>query len=98
MKLEKYLMKLKDIRFKYGITPVGLLLLSQYVEESKRGEVTIMNLVEDSPHASPATAHKYLKALIRQKVLAMQDTTDGRRKLLVKGKKYEELEKFVGSC
>lgn len=99
MKLEKYLEKLKNIQYKYGVAPVGLLILDQFLEANKvEDEVTIMNIIENSPHASQATVHKYLHALLDKKILAMQGTTDGRKKVLVKGKKFEEFEKFVGGC
>lgn len=99
MKLEKYVAKLKMIQFKYGIPPIGLLILNQVLEGLKaEDEVTITSIIESSPHASQATTHKYLHALIKQKILAMEGTTDGRKKILVKGKKFEELDKFVGGC
>lgn len=97
MKLEKYVAKLKMIQFKYGISPMCLLILNQFLEaEKQEDEVTIMNIIETNPHASQATTHKYLHTLIKQKILAMEGTTDGRKKILVKGKKFEELDKFVG--
>lgn len=99
MKLDKYLEKLKNIQYKYGIAPVGLLILGQFLEAEKtEDEVTIMNIIEHSPHASQATVHKYLHALLDKKILAMQKTTDARKKILVKGKKFEEFENFVGGC
>lgn len=97
MKIEKYVAKLKDIQFKFGVSPMCLLILNQFLEaDKKEDEVTIMDILETNPHASPATTHKYLKTLIKQKILVMQGTTDGRKKVLVKGKKFEELDKFVG--
>lgn len=99
MKLDKYVTKLKEIQFKYGVSPMCLLILGQFLEaDKKEDEVTIMNIIERSPHASPATIHKYLHTLLDKKILVMQGTTDGRKKVLARGKKFEELEKFVGSC
>lgn len=99
MKLDKYVAKLKGIQFKYGVSPMCLLILGQFLEAEKAGdEVTIMHIIENSPHASQATIHKYLHTLVDRKVLAMQKTTDARKKVLVRGKKFDELDKFVGSC
>ena len=96
MKLDKYVAKLKEIQFKFGISPMCLLILNQFLEADKtENEVTIMNIIETNPHASQATTHKYLQTLIKQKVLVMQGTTDGRKKILVRGKKFDELNKFV---
>lgn len=97
MKLDKYVAKLKMIQFKFGVSPMCLLILNQFLEaEKQEDEVTIMNILETNPHASPATTHKYLQTLIKQKILVMQGTTDGRKKILVRGKKFDELDKFVG--
>lgn len=99
MKLEKYVAKLKGIKAKYGIAPIGLLILNQVLEGLKSDEeVTITSIIASSPHASQATTHKYLHALLDKKILAMEGATDGRKKLLVKGKRFDELDKFIGSC
>jgi len=97
VKLEKYVSKLKEIQYKFGVSPMCLLILNQFLEAGKGGdEVTIMDILETNPHASQATTHKYLHVLLEKKILAMQGTTDGRKKVLVRGKKFEELDKFVG--
>lgn len=99
MKLDKYVAKLKGIQFKYGVSPMCLLILNQFLEaEEVEEEVTIMHIIENSPHASQATIHKYLHVLLDRKVLALQKTTDARKKILVRGKKFDELDKFIGSC
>ena len=99
MKLDKYVAKLKDIQFKFGVSPMCLLILNQVLDKAKTSdEVTIMNIIETNPHASQATTHKHLQTLIRQKVLIMQGTTDGRKKVLVKGKRFDDLAKFVAEA
>jgi hypothetical protein len=99
VKLEKYVAKLKEVQFKFGIPPIGLLILNQVLEGLKtEDEVTITSIIESSPHASQATTHKYLHALLDKKILAMHGTTDGRKKILMKGKRYEDLDKFIGGC
>jgi hypothetical protein len=98
MKLDKFLNKVKLIDDKYRLKPFSLLLLNHVIEHNKKGEVTIMQVLEDFPHTSPMTTHKLLKELIGKKILAMQSGKDGRKKELVKGTKYEDLSKLVAEA
>jgi hypothetical protein len=98
VKLEKFLNKVKLVDDKYRLKPINLLLLNHVLEEYKKGEVTIMQILEEFPYTSPATTHKLLKELIAKKVLAMRGGKDGRTKELVKGTKYEDLSKLVAEA
>jgi hypothetical protein len=98
MKLDKFLNKVKLIDDKYRLKPFSLLLLNHVIEHNKKGEVTIMQVLEDFPHTSPMTTHKLLKELIAKKILAVGTNLDGRKKELVKGNKWEDLAKLVSEA
>jgi hypothetical protein len=96
MKLDKFANRVKAVNDKYKIHPMALMLLDFVLEESKQGEVTIMNTLEGFWRvSSPVTTRKYLRQLTDKKILAIRKA-DGRTKELVKGSKYEELENFLG--
>jgi hypothetical protein len=76
---------------------MSLLLLHQVHEGWKKGDVTIMDIIFNNPMASQATAHKYLQVLIKKKILEVNSTADGRKKLLCIGNKYDELKNYIGS-
>jgi hypothetical protein len=98
MKLEKFLNKVKLIDDKYRLKPFSLLLLNHVIEHNKKGEVTIMQVLEDFPYTSPMTTHKLLKELIAKKILAVGSNLDGRKKELVKGTKWDDLAKLVSEA
>jgi hypothetical protein len=98
MKLDKFANRVKAVNDKYKIHPMALMLLDFILEESKKGEVTIMNILEGFWRvSSPVTTRKYLKQLTDKKVLAIHKA-DGRTKEIVKGSKYDELENFLSEA
>ena len=95
MKLDRFANRVKAVNDKYKIHPMALMLLDFILAEGKKGEVTIMNILEGFWRvSSPVTTRKYLKQLTDKKVLEI-DKVDGRTKLIVKGSKYDEMEKFI---
>lgn len=96
MKADKVLNKIKVAQDKYGIDPLGLLILEYVISEWRAGDVTIMNILTDFWRSSRATTHKYLKVLLDKKILcAKQSKEDGRKKLVLKGTKYDEFISFL---
>jgi hypothetical protein len=98
VKLDKFANRVKAVNDKYKISPMAFMLLDFILEESKKGEVTIMNILEGFWRvSSPVTTRKYLKQLTDRKVLSIHKV-DGRSKEIVKGSKYDELEKFLSEA
>jgi hypothetical protein len=96
MKLDKFVNKIKVVQDKYKIEPMSLLLLDFVLEESKKGEVTIMKILDGFWRVSShVTTKRHLNSLIDKKVLKIYYPADGRKKEIVKGSKYDELEKFI---
>jgi hypothetical protein len=99
VKLDKFVNRVKAVQDKYKIEPMSLLLLDFVLEESKKGEVTIMQILEGFWRvSSPVTTKRHLDALIDKKVLKIHYPEDGRKKEIIKGSKYEELEKFISEA
>lgn len=99
MKIEMLSDFVGEMDYLYKIGLDELLLLSFVVNLIKKnGEVTITALLNAYPFASLATTHARMKRLIKSEMLAMEiEVSDGRIKKLVKGKKYEDLVKFLRS-
>lgn len=99
MKLEMLTDFVDELKYLYKMDLSELLLLSYVVNAIKKnGEVTIMNILQNYPFSSQMTTHGRIKHLIKQEMLAKEiEVNDGRIKKLVKGKKYEDLVKFLRS-
>lgn len=91
MKLDKLAAAMREARASFGLDMTDLLILDDVVQTRKRmGEVTIMEVVDSSSAASPATVHERIKRLcgegflrkdphpnnLRVRVLSTDDTYD----------------------
>ena len=96
MKADKLIAKVKGAQDKYGVDPTSLLIVDYVMENWKSGEVTIMNLLEGFWRTSPATTHTYFKKLVVKKIfIAKQSKEDGRRKIILKGAKFDEFISYL---
>jgi DNA-binding MarR family transcriptional regulator len=94
MKFDKFVMKLKGTKDKFGLNPFEVIILDEVI---RKGEVTIMALLDEFWRTSPATTHKHIKNLISRKMLKLEvSPTDGRVKVLKEGCKFKELAKYLG--
>ena len=69
MKLEKFLEAHHLLVGKYRLPPMAVLMLSMVADKWQTDEVTITDMINNNPHASQATAHKYIHLLIKKKIL-----------------------------
>lgn len=93
MKLDKLAEGLRAVMHKFDIDATDLLLLNDILTLKKeRGERTIMETIEASKLASPATIHARIKKLTARKLLVkVIDESNLRYKRLETGPAYESL-------
>jgi predicted MarR family transcription regulator len=91
MKLEKLSEAVRAART-WGLDPIDVLLLARVHEQIKAKEpVTIMQLVNNSDAASPATNHARVKRLCAEGFLKKVECTKSlRHKVLEKGDQFDE--------
>lgn len=97
MKLEKLAAAISAVKA-YKLDAIDIVILDE-VMRTKRvaGEVTIMEIVDNSTAASPATVHARIKALTNKKLLQKtQHSTNLSYKILEKGTQYDDLVKILG--
>ena len=70
-------------------------MLSMVADKWQTDEVTITDMINNNPHASQATAHKYIHLLIKKKILDVYTPADGRVKWLQAGTKYNEIQNLL---
>lgn len=92
MKLEKLSEAIRSARAHWDLDAIDLLLLAQIAEQMKAKEpVTIMQLVESSDAASPATNHARIKTLCKRNYLKKVESTESLRyKVLEKGDRFDK--------
>jgi len=94
MKFDKFMLKLKGVQVKFGISAIDLIIIDDVA--SSKEKVTIMGFLEGFWRTSPVTTHNAIKALAKKKLLKITvDPEDGRVKLLTVGEKYNDLVKYV---
>lgn len=94
MKFDKFMLKLKGVQVKFGISAIDLIIIDDVA--SSKEKVTIMGFLDGFWRTSPVTTHNAIKALAKKKLLKITvDPEDGRVKLLTVGEKYNDLVKYV---
>lgn len=94
MKFDKFMLKLKGVQVKFGISAIDLIIIDDVA--SSKEKVTIMSFLDGFWRTSPVTTHNAIKALAKKKLLKITvDPEDGRVKLLTVGEKYNDLVKYV---
>lgn len=96
MKLKDFIVIDKEMTAKFAINMDELHLLSFIVLAWEKEVVTITLLLEQYADASPATTHKRLYGLLRNKILKKTvHENDSRIKILEKGERFNDLVKFL---
>lgn len=98
MKLDKLASALITMRSEYGLDATDLMVLDE-VMRTKRvaGEVTIMEIVDKSKAASPATVHSRIKLLCDMDLLQKTPHhTNLSYRMLDKGPEFDRLTKILG--
>ena len=98
MKLDKLASALSLMRSEYGLDATDLMVLDE-VMRTKRvaGEVTIMEIVDKSKAASPATVHARIKLLCDMDLLKKSPHhTNLSYRMLDKGPQFDHLTKILG--
>jgi hypothetical protein len=98
MKLDKLASALSSMRSEYGLDATDLMVLDE-VMRTKRvaGEVTIMEIVDKSKAASPATVHARIKLLCDMDLLKKSPHhTNLSYRMLDKGPEFDRLTKILG--
>lgn len=92
MKLEKLSEAMRVARNHWDLDTIDLLLLARIAEQMKAKEqVTIMQLVDGSDAASPATNHARVKSLCKRGYLKkVESETSLRYKVLEKGDRFDK--------
>lgn len=98
MRLDKLASALGSMRKEYGLDATDLMVLDE-VMRTKRvaGEVTIMEIVDKSKAASPATVHARIKLLCDMDLLKKSPHhTNLSYRMLDKGPEFDRLTKILG--
>ena len=98
MRLDKLASALSAVRSAYGLDATDLMVLDE-VMRTKRvaGEVTIMEIVDKSKAASPATVHARIKLLCEMDLLQKKPHhTNLSYRMLDKGPEFDRLTKILG--
>lgn len=98
MRLDKLASALSSMRKEYGLDATDLMVLDE-VMRTKRvaGEVTIMEIVDKSKAASPATVHARIKLLCDMDLLKKSPHhTNLSYRMLDKGPEFDRLTKILG--
>ena len=98
MRLDKLASALSSMRKEYGLDATDLMVLDE-VMRTKRvaGEVTIMEIVDKSKAASPATVHARIKLLCDMDLLKKSPHhTNLSYRMLDKGPQFDHLTKILG--
>lgn len=92
MKLEKLSEAMRLARKHWDLDAIDLLLLAQIAQQMKDKEsVTIMQLVDSSDAASPATNHARIKSLCKRNYLKKVESQESLRyKVLEKGDRFDK--------
>lgn len=92
MKLEKLSEAIRLARAHWDLDAIDLLLLAQIAEQMQaKKPVTIMQLVDTSDAASPATNHARIKTLCKRNYLKKVESPDSlRHKVLEKGARFDK--------
>jgi len=92
MKLEKLSEAMRLARDHWDLDAIDLLLLAQIAQQMKDKEsVTIMQLVDSSDAASPATNHARIKSLCKRNYLKKVESQESLRyKVLEKGDRFDK--------
>lgn len=93
MKLSKLALAISNVRSAYGVDGTDLLVLNEVMQAKHyAGEVTIMEIVDKSKAASPATIHARIKILCAKQILVkVEQATNLRLRMLEKGPEYDKL-------
>ena len=99
MKLEKLSEAMRLARDHWDLDAIDLLLLARIAEQIKAKEsVTIMQLVDSSDAASPATNHARIKSLCKRNYLKKVESQESLRyKVLEKGDRFDKFLVDLGS-
>jgi hypothetical protein len=88
---------LRKINKSYGLDMTDLIILDDVAQRKRKGQVTIMEIVETSEAASPATVHARIKNMCASMVLKKQlDETNLRLRTLDFGPTYHQMVEEVG--
>lgn len=98
MKLEKMAVALRKINTSYGLDMTDLIILDDIAQKKKHnGQVTIMEIVETSSAASPATVHARIKRMCEGRTLhKIIDDSNLRLRMLDFGPTYHQMVEEVG--
>jgi predicted transcriptional regulator len=85
------------MRQDFGLDAIDVMVLDEVLRLKKSGgEVTIMEIVDRSSVASPATVHARIKSLCEKDILVkVEHKSNMRYKMLEKGPRYLELTKAL---
>lgn len=97
MKLEKLAEALARVRNDFGMDATDVMVLDEVLRLKKSGgEVTIMEIVDRSSVASPATVHARIKSLCEKDILMkVEHRSNMRYKMLEKGPQYPAFTKAL---
>ena len=97
MKMDKLATALRTINKSYGLDMTDLIILDDVAQKKRKGQVTIMEIVETSEAASPATVHARIKNMCGGMVLKKHlDETNLRVRVLDFGPTYHQMLEEVG--
>ena len=97
MRLEKLAEALACVRNDFGMDAIDVMVLDEVLRLKKSGgEVTIMEIVDRSSVASPATVHARIKSLCEKDIpIKVEHKSNMRYKMLEKGPRFVNLTKAL---
>lgn len=96
MKLSKLAQSMIVLRQQHDIDGTDIILLNELLDRWKEGQVTIMQLLENTQAGCEATAHARLNRLCKMGVLCKTlHDKDQRQKILAKGERYADVMKTI---
>ena len=97
MKMDKLATALRTINKSYGLDMTDLIILDDVAQKKRKGQVTIMEIVETSEAASPATVHARIKRMCDGRTLyKIIDDNNLRLRMLDFGPTYHQMVEEVG--
>jgi hypothetical protein len=98
MKISKLAQSMIALRQQHDIDSADVILLSELLDKWKEGQVTIMQLLENTQAGCEATAHARLNRLCKIDVLRKTlHEKDQRQKILTKGDRYADVMNTIAS-
>lgn len=98
MKLDKLAQALMEMKTRYDVDGLDLLIINTVLTANKQGDVPVMSILQNFTMSAQATTHNRLTRLVELGVLAYEpDANDRRVKNIVPTDLLDEMLGYLGS-